>query len=68
MRPQNRKIIVIIGNSLVNNEARSIQKEHAHQVTVRRHPGATTRDMLDRVRPEVKEKSDQIILLQGQMI
>ena len=40
-----------------------LQKDH--NVQVKRHPGATTRDIMDYVRPDIRKKPDCIVIHAG---
>ena len=52
-----RKIFVVVGDSMLNNiEGRGLAKKH--NVTVRANPGATTRDILDHIKPALRKKPD----------
>ena len=60
----NRKKVTIIGDSIVNGlEERGLGKKHI--VKVRKHPGATTTDMKDYIKPVQRRKPDCIILHAG---
>ena len=60
------KNVVIVGDSLLNNiVGKGLQKDHHNKVKVRSHPGATTRDIIDHVRPVARKKPDKIILMAG---
>ena len=64
--PQTQKNVVIVGDSLLNNIAgKGLQKDHHNKVKVRSHPGTTTRDIIDHVRPVARKKPDKIILMAG---
>ena len=64
--PQTQKNVVIVGDSLLNNiVGKGLQKDHHNKVKVRSHPGATTRDIIDHVRPVARKKPDKIILMAG---
>ena len=61
-----KKRITIIGDSLLNNIAeKGLQKNKHQRVKVRCHPGATTIDIIDHIKPEVRKKPDHIIIMAG---
>ena len=61
---RNRKKVTIIGDSIVNGlEERGLGKKHI--VKIRKHPGATTTDMIDYIKQVQRRKPDCIILHAG---
>ena len=63
-KTKNRKRITIVGDSMLNGILdEGLQKDH--NVQVKRHPGATTRDIVDYVRPVIRKKPDCIIIHAG---
>ena len=60
------KHIAIIGDSLLYNIiGRGLQKGHKNSVKVRSHPGSTTLDIIDHVRPEARKKPEKIVIMAG---
>ena len=56
--------ITIVGDSMLNGILdEGLQKDH--NVQVKHHPGATTRDIVDYVRPVIRKKPDCIIIHAG---
>ena len=63
-KTKNRKRIMIVGDSMLNGILdEGLQKDP--NVQVKRHPGATTRDIVDYVRPVIRKKPDCIIMHAG---
>ena len=63
-KTKSRKRITIVGDSMLNGILyEGLQKDH--NVQVKRHPGATTRDIVDYVRPVIRKKPDCIIIHAG---
>ena len=61
-----KKRITIIGDSLLNNIAeKGLQKNKNQRVKVRCHPGATTTDIIDHIKPEIRKKPDHMIIMAG---
>ena len=59
-----KKRIVIIGDSMVNNiQENGLNKQH--HVQIKRHGGATTLDVKDFIKPIVRRKPDLIIIHAG---
>ena len=59
-----RKNITIIGDSILNGlEEAGMQKDH--NVKVRAHSGATTRDIVDHIKPVVRKRPSCIIIHSG---
>ena len=60
-KKEEKKNICLVGDSMLKNITGSgISRNHA--VKIRLHPGATTADMIDYIKPEVRHKPDIIIL------
>ena len=59
-----KKRIVIIGDSMVNNIQENGLNKH-HHVQIKRHGGATTLDVKDFIKPIVRRKPDLIIIHTG---
>ena len=58
---KSRKGVIVIGDSLLNGiDDRGLCKHH--NVKVRPHPGATTRDIADHVKPVARRKPDMVII------
>ena len=58
---KSRKSVIVIGDSLLNGiDDRGLCKHH--NVKVRPHPGATTRDIADHVKPVARRKPDMVII------
>ena len=56
-----RKSVIVIGDSLLNGiDNRGLCKHH--NVKVRPHPGVTTRDIADHVKPVARRKPDMVII------
>ena len=56
-----RKNIIVIGDSILNGiEERGLSKHH--NVKVRPHPGATTRDIIDHVKPVARKRPDMLLI------
>ncbi|MCP4485599.1 MAG: hypothetical protein GY823_13750 [Flavobacteriaceae bacterium] len=61
---KSRKRITIVGDSMLNGIVEEgMQKDH--NVQVKRHPGATSRDIVDYVKPVIRKKPDCIIIHTG---
>ena len=59
-----RKRSTIVGNFMLNGIFdEGIQKHH--NITITRHPGATTRDIVDYVKPVIRKKPDCLIIHAG---
>ena len=60
-KKEEKKNICLVGDSMLKNITGSgISRNHA--VKIRLHPGATTADMIDYIKPELRHKPDIIIL------
>ena len=60
-KKQEKKNIYIVGDSMLKNITGSgLSKDHT--VKIRPHPGATTIDMIDYIKPELRHKPDIVIL------
>ena len=59
-----KKRVVIIGDSMVNNIQENGLNKH-HDVQIKRHGGATTLDVKDFIKPIVRRKPDLIIIHAG---
>ena len=60
-KKEEKKNICIVGNSILKNITGSgLSKDHT--VKIRPHPGATTVDMIDYIKPELRHKPDIVIL------
>ena len=58
---KSRKSVIVIGDSLLNGiDDRGLCKHH--NVKVRPHPGTTTRDIADHVKPVARRKPDMVII------
>ena len=58
---KSRKSVIVIGDSLLNGiDDRGLCKHH--HVKVPLHPGATTRDIADHVKPVARRKPDVVII------
>ena len=58
---KSRKSVIVIGDSLLNGiDDRGLCKHH--NVKVRPHLGATTRDIADHVKPVARRKPDMVII------
>lgn len=58
---QEKKSIIVVGDSMIKNITGSgISKNHS--VKIRPHPAATTTDILDHMKPELRQNPDKIIL------
>ena len=56
--------IEIVGDSMLNGfEERGLCKNH--RVKVRKHPGATSTDLLDHIKPVLRKKPDKLIIYVG---
>ena len=59
-----RKKIIIIGDSILNGiDELGLQRNH--NVRVRAHPGATSRDIVDHIKPAARKQPDFIIIQAG---
>ena len=63
-KPKSRKRITIVSDSMLNGIF-DVGSQKDHKVQVKRHPGATTRDIVDYVRPVIRKKPDCIIIHAG---
>ena len=60
-KKEEKKNICIVGDSMLKNITGSgLSKDHT--VKIRPHPGATTVDMIDYIKPELRHKPDIVIL------
>ena len=60
-KKQEKKNIYIVGDSMLKNITGSgLSKDHT--VKIRPHPGVTTIDMIDYIKPELRHKPDIVIL------
>ena len=59
-----RKKIIIIGDSILNG-LDEIGLQRNHNVRVRAHPGATSRDIVDHIKPAARKQPDCIIIHAG---
>ncbi len=60
-----KKNVFIVGDSLVNGiNERGLAKQH-DEIVIKAHGGATTRDMVDYIKPVLRKKPDVIILHTG---
>ena len=63
-KKEEKKNICIVGDSMLKNITGSgLSKDHT--VKIRPHPGATTVDMIDYIKPELRHKPDIVILYCG---
>ena len=61
MEKRRKKEYLYCGNSILKNITGSgLSKDHT--VKIRPHPGATTVDMIDYIKPELRHKPDIVIL------
>ena len=60
-----RKNVFIVGDSLLNGINENGMKKLNHNVKVRNHPGATTEDIIDHIKPIVRKKTDLLIVHSG---
>ena len=59
-----KKNIVVVGDSIINNiDAKGLCRNH--NVEVRSYGGATTRDMVVHIKPNLRSKPDVIIIHAG---
>ena len=59
-----KKEIIIVGDSMIKHvNGREVSRDNS--VKIRCHPGATTDDIIDYVRPTVRKKLDIIIIYAG---
>ena len=59
-----KKEIIIVGDSMIKHvNGREVSRDNS--VKIRCHPGATTDDIIDYVRPTVRKKPDMIIIHTG---
>ena len=59
-----RKRITIVGDSMLNGIFDEGMQKHRN-ITIKRHPGATTRDIVDYVKPVIRKKPDCLIIHAG---
>ena len=52
-----RKNVFIVGDSLLNGINENGMKKLNHNVKVRNHPGATTEDIIDHIKPILRKKN-----------
>ena len=60
-----RKNVFIVGDSLLNGINENGMKKLNHNVKVRNHPGATTEDIIDHIKPILRKKPDLLIVHSG---
>ena len=60
-----RKNVFIVGDSLLNGINENGMKKLNHNVKVRNHPGATTEDIIDHIKPILRKKTDLLIVHSG---
>ena len=64
---QQRKTIIVVGDSILNgiNENGLSKNAKKHNVKVRAHPGATSRDLIDHIKPVARRKPSLIVVHVG---
>ena len=60
-KKEEKKKICVVGDSMLKNITGSGSSKD-HTIKIRPHPGATTIDMIDYIKPELRHKPDIIIL------
>ena len=63
-KSKERKRITIVGDLMLNGIFDEGMQKH-HNITIKRHPGATTRDKVDYVKPVIRKKPDCMIIHAG---
>ena len=61
----NKKAVAIIGDSILNGIDQHGLSNESFKVRVKNHPGATTEDICDHLKPEIRKKPDVIIIHAG---
>ena len=60
-QPKVKKNIVVIGNSLIKNvNGRDVSR--GDSVKIRPHPGATTEDLIDYIKPAIRKNPDIVVI------
>ena len=59
----NKKKVVIVGDSLLNGIKEAGFKKSKHEVKIVPHPGATTEDLVDHVKPLLHKKKPDIMIV-----
>ena len=57
-----KKKIVIIGHSMLRYQRPKFFSKNNNFVNVRFHPGATTKDIVDFIKPVIRKKTDAVII------
>ena len=58
----NKKAVAIIGDSILNGIDQCGLSNESFKVRVKNHPGVTTEDICDHLKPEIRKKSDVVII------
>ena len=64
VKEKNKKII-IIGNSMLHYQRPKFLSKNNNFVNVRFHPGTTTEDIVDFIKPVIRKKPDAVIIHAG---
>ena len=62
MKKKKKKKIVIIGHSMLRYQRPKFFSKNNNFVNVRFHPGATTKDIVDFIKPVIRKKTDAVII------
>ena len=64
---QQRKTIIVVGDSILNGISKNGLSKNAkkHNVKVRAHPGATSRDLIDHIKPVARRKPNLVVIHVG---
>ena len=62
---KNRKNVFIVGDSMLNALEEKRLSNNKNFVKVKNHPGATSQDIIDHLRPIIRKKPDMIIVHAG---
>ena len=57
-----KKKIVIIGHSMLRYQRPKFFSKNNKVINVRFHPGATTKDIVDFIKPVIRKKTDAVII------
>ena len=61
----NKKAVTIIGDSILNCIDQHGSSNESFKVRAKNHPGATTEDICDHLKPEIRKKPDVVIIYAG---
>ena len=60
-----RKKVYIIGDSMLNGQKEVGFRKLRHDVKIRPHPGANTEDLIDHIKPILRKKNADVMIIHG---